>query len=194
MSQGDAPEPGGLDRRQNRALWLLIDGYNIVSPTAPPRNPGEYWLHRERMLLIKRLAEHLELAARERTCVVFDAADPPPDQPSHFWISGIEVRFAVDHPEADDLLEELIAAHSAPKSLAVVSSDQRIQTAARRRGSLALDSQSWFDRLLDGKVILAVSPRSGAGQGGEADAADKPQQTHPEDVQQWLREFGFDES
>ncbi len=60
----------------------------------------------------------------------------------------------------------LIASHSAPKKLAVVSSDRRVQAAARRRGSLALDSQQWLDDLLDGKVRLAVD-RAQRGRAGE---------------------------
>ncbi len=156
------------------SLLLLIDGYNVVAPAAPPsqtlgsRNPDVRWLQRERMQLIGRLVKHLDPDVRSRTCVVFDAANPPPDRPTQFQIEGIDVCFSVDYPEADDLLEEMIAAHSAAKNLAVVSSDRRVQAAAKRRGSLALDSQQWLDDLLDGKVRLAVTGQSGAGQGSAA--------------------------
>jgi hypothetical protein len=180
------------------SLLLLIDGYNVVAPVAPPsrnsysRDPDVRWLHRERMQLIQRLVKHLDQDVRRRTCVVFDAANPPPDRPSEFQIEGIDVRFAVDYPEADDLLEELIASHSAPKTLAVVSSDHRVQAAARRRGSLALDSQGWLDDLLDGNVRLAVTGRSGAGQGSGQAGDEKPsQKIDDDDVEKWMREFGF---
>ena len=180
------------------SLLLLIDGYNVVAPVAPPsqslgsRNPDLRWLHRERMQLIQRLVKHLGSDVRCRTCVVFDAANPPPDRPSQFQIEGIDVRFAVDYPEADDLLEEIIGSHSAPKKLAVVSSDRRVQAAARRRGSLAVDSQQWLDDLLDGKVRLAATGHSGAGQGSERAGTEKPNQAiDDDDVERWMREFGF---
>lgn len=180
------------------SLLLLIDGYNVVSPIAPPsRNPDPRWLQRERTLLIDRLVKHLDSETRSRTCVVFDAANPPPDRPSRFVVEGIDVRFAVDYPEADDLLEELIAAHSAPKTLAVVSSDHRVQTAATRRGSKAVDSQIWLDDLLDGRVSLAVKRKSRTGQGSGEPAAgidsEKPPESDKPDVDSWMREFGFEE-
>ncbi|QDT02540.1 YacP-like NYN domain protein [Rubripirellula lacrimiformis] len=178
------------DEPPRPTLWLLIDGYNVLAPTAPPRRPDAHWLHQERMRLVSRLSKHLDAATRARTCVVFDAANPPRDRPHRFIIHEIEIIFAVDYPEADDLLEELIAAHSAPKSLAVVSSDQRVQTAAKRRGSLALDSQEWLDDLLDQHVHLAVQR--------EVDepppATDrKPDELDEADVADWMREFGFDD-
>lgn len=137
------------------SLLLLIDGYNVVSPVAPPTRGDAGWLQRERTQLLARLTSHLSRDLRDRTCVVFDAANPPPDRPSQFQVEGIEVCFAVDHPEADDLLEEIIRAHHAPKQLAVVSSDRRVQAAARRRGATPFDSQVWLDQLLDGVVGLA---------------------------------------
>lgn len=177
------------------SLLLLVDGYNVLAPVAAPgRSADPNWLHRERMQLIDRLVKHLGAEICRRTCLVFDAANPPPDRPSRFEVEGIDVRFAVDYPEADDLLEELIAAHSAPKRLAVVSSDRRIQVAATRRGATAFAADEWLDALLDGKVRLAVDPQSGAGQGGEAESThSKPDSVSSEDAQQWMEEFGFDE-
>lgn len=175
------------------SLLLLIDGYNVVSPVAPPsQGADDRWLQRERMLLVNRLTKYLDDDVRRRACVVFDAANPPRDRPDRFEIAGIDVRFAVDYPEADDLIEELIAGHHAPKRLAVVSSDQRIQTAARRRGCAVFESQAWLDNLLDGVVQLAVKRRSGAGQGSDREQDEKPSASdNDDDVDQWLREFGF---
>lgn len=168
--------------------WLIIDGYNVVAPVAAPRFPDPMWLHRERMQLIERLAARLNDETRGRTCVVFDAANPPPDRPSQFQMHGMTVRFAVDHPEADDLIEELIVAHSVPKSLAVVSSDQRVQTAARRRGATAFESQDWLDRLMDGRVGLAIERP-----GDKPHEPAKPDSVAGADVADWMREFGFDD-
>lgn len=173
-------------------LLLLIDGYNVLSPAAAPTRSDPLWLHRERMQLISRLKTHLALETCQRTCVVFDAANPPPGRPDRFEIGGIDIRFAVDHPEADDLIEEIIRDHHVPKKLTVVSSDHRVQTAARRRGATAFDSQQWLDDLLDGKVCLS-SQASGAGQGGKNGSIDddsKPS-VDQDEVNEWMDKFGF---
>jgi len=173
------------------SLLLLIDGYNVIAPVAPPgRMPDPRWLQRERNQLVQRLVEHLPADLRSRTCVVFDAADPPADRPPEFIVDQIEIKFAVGYPEADDLLEDLIATHSVPKQLAVVSSDRRVQAAARRRGAPAFESQAWLDHLLDGRLDLAIQLDSGAGQ-GSGEQSDKPKSIAKDEVQQWLDEFGL---
>ncbi|MEM9588113.1 MAG: NYN domain-containing protein, partial [Planctomycetota bacterium] len=139
-----------------RSLQLLIDGYNVVAPVAAPGRGGDAnWLYRERERLLNRLAEGLPRSVRSRTCVVFDAASPPRDRADRFEHQEMDVRFSAGYAEADDLLEELISQHSSPKRLIVVSSDHRIQTAAKRRGATAMDSDVWLDRLLSGRVQLA---------------------------------------
>jgi predicted RNA-binding protein with PIN domain len=176
------------------SLLLLIDGYNVVSPVAPPsRNTDIHWLHRERMLLVDRLSNHLPDETKRRTCVVFDANNPPPDRPSEFTMDAIQIRFAVGYPEADDLIEKLIAAHHSPKQLAVVSSDHRIQAAAKRRGATQFDSQPWLDDLMNNRVRLASKPANRAGQGGGE--TDKPDEKLSRDgVSDWMKSFGFDDS
>lgn len=174
------------------SLLLLIDGYNVVAPiAAPARGSQQHWLRRERAALLDRLVRHLDEATRQRTCVVFDAAHPPADRPHTFDHFGIAVRYAVGYPEADDLLEELIAGHSAPKQLMVVSSDQRLKVAASRRGASSFDSQPWLDDLLDGQPHLAAT-LAGGDQRPDPVSTEKPaDQIPPADVRDWLEEFGF---
>jgi predicted RNA-binding protein with PIN domain len=178
------------------SLLLLIDGYNVLSPVAPPTRSDPLWLHRERLQLISRLSTHLSPETCQRTCVVFDAANPPPDRPSCFEIDGIDIRFAVDHPEADDLIEQIIGDHSVPKQLTVISSDHRVQTAARRRGATPYDSQEWLDDLLDGKVRL-TDQASRAGQGSNGGPPNHPDHDEPkpkvnqDEVDDWMDQFGF---
>ncbi|MGV3483072.1 MAG: NYN domain-containing protein [Planctomycetaceae bacterium] len=169
-------------------ILILIDGYNVIAPVAPPgRHPGEGWLQSERHRLIERLANALGPELASVTTVVFDSASAPAGLPSRLVERGIQIEFAVGYPEADDRLEELIAAHSAPKRLTVISSDHRIQTAAKRRGATAIDSEKWLDRLADGVVELATrvdpEPHDAAEEDEKADA--------PIDVRKWLSEFGI---
>lgn len=151
------------------SILLLIDGYNLIAPVAAPSRsrghraawmqPGApSWLSDERRKLLDQLAEHLDESVRKRTCVVFDAKNAPVGQPSSWTHGGIEVRFAVDHPEADDLLEEMIRQHHHPKQLTVVSSDHRIQTAAKRKRASFVDSDVWYDAFEDGTVLLGWMP------------------------------------
>ncbi|TWU11041.1 NYN domain-containing protein [Allorhodopirellula heiligendammensis] len=143
------------------SVVLLIDGYNVIAPVAPPgRGASRRWLDVERQRLLDRLVEHLDENVRLRTCVVFDAKDAPTHLASQYLYQGIDVRFAVDYPEADDLLEEIIAQHAAPKTLSVVSSDHRIATSARRRRAGCFDSDTWLDLLLDGRPPLIKVPKS----------------------------------
>lgn len=143
------------------SIVLLIDGYNVIGPVAPPgRGSTEHWLAAERQRLLDRLAEHLDESVRWRTCVVFDAKDAPSHLPPRSEYKGIEVVFARDYPEADDLLEELIAKHPAPRTLSVVSSDHRIARAARRRRAGSFASAAWLDNLLDGTTQLMKVPKS----------------------------------
>lgn len=149
-------------------IWLLIDGYNLIGPVAAPgsrRSGGSSnWLRVERQRLIDRLVEHLPATLLPHTCVVFDAKQSPTDRAGQLSDREIVIRFATDHDEADDLLEELIAAHTSPKQLMVVSSDHRVQAAARRKKAKCYDSDLWVDRLLEGrpplnKVPTAAKPR-----------------------------------
>ncbi|MEO1526833.1 MAG: NYN domain-containing protein [Planctomycetota bacterium] len=178
------------------SLLLLIDGYNVAAPINPGRGADAGWLHRHRQGLLRDLANHLDEDVRAKTCVVFDANDPPRNRSSEETYKGIQIRFAVGYLSADDLLEELIQSHHTPKRLMVVSSDHRVQVAARRRGATHYDSEPWMDDLTDGLVHLAIpSPKrrdvstDGAGQG----SGKKPSVNDADEVDEWMREFGFDE-
>ncbi|HMP06527.1 MAG TPA: NYN domain-containing protein [Lacipirellulaceae bacterium] len=124
-------------------MALLIDGYNLLHVTGLVGPPGS-GLRGSRDALLSFLANALDARERRETVVVFDAAEAPPGLPSAANAYGIAVRYAANYPEADDLLEELIAAHNAPRSLTVVSSDHRVQAAARRRKAAFVDSDVWY--------------------------------------------------
>ena len=182
-------------------MLILIDGYNLIAPNGPPaRRASDDWLNQQRQRLIQLLAGHLGPELAKQTTIVFDAGSAPPGLESRFVQLEMEVVFAVHYPEADDLIEELIAAHATPKRLTVVSSDHRIQVSARRRGALAVDGEPWLDRLTAGRVQLAIdwpsTGNSADGAGENPVAGEKPaiyeKPVSPEDVADWLKEFGID--
>ena len=139
---------------------LLIDGYNLLhqSPSMNiDRGPG--WTTRARRRLMHWLSQHLPKPVQEESLVVFDAPKPgvkldPEQELVELSLAAdgskslIAVRFAVGYEEADQLLIELIARHSHPRKLLVVSSDRAIRTAAQRRRAHDWGSQEWIDALL----------------------------------------------
>ncbi|MCA9237097.1 MAG: NYN domain-containing protein [Planctomycetales bacterium] len=126
-------------------MALLIDGYNLLHAAGIfGKGRGGASLQRSREAMLRFLAASVDDAERPRTTVVFDAADAPPGLPQSVTFAEMLVRYAATYADADELLEELIAAHHAPRTLLVVSSDHRIQRAARRRRCRFIDSDQWY--------------------------------------------------
>ena len=163
-------------------MSVLIDGYNLMyvaGIVGHGRGPGG--LQRSRLALLNFLAASLDPREVPRTTVVFDSHDAPWGLPRSLQHHGITVRFAAKYEEADDLIEELIAADSAPRRLVVVSSDHRIQRAARRRRAKAADSDVWYAELI----------RMRREREQVSDAPARPAvPLLEEDVNYWLRQFG----
>jgi len=128
---------------------LLIDGYNLMYAAGIVGvGKGRGGLERSRAALCRFVAESLTEAERAGAVVVFDAAGAPPGLPDTLHYAGVKVRFAKGYADADELLEELIAADNAPRRTTVVSSDHRVQRAARRRRARAVDSDVWYEQAL----------------------------------------------
>lgn len=137
-------------------MLLLIDGYNLLNTSDIfPRGTQAGTLAAAREALLKFLAEALEPKLRSRTTIVFDAALAPPGLPREQTWEEISVRFAPRKSTADELLEELIAGAADPRHLLVVSSDHRVQRAARQRGAQWIDSEKWY-------AILVANSRAEA--------------------------------
>jgi predicted RNA-binding protein with PIN domain len=130
-------------------MSLLIDGYNLLNVAGcfgHGKGPGG--LKRAREAMLNLLAESIPADEVPRTIVVFDASESPWGSAHTTEHKGLSVRFAPRDGDADTLIEELIAADSAPRRLTVVSSDHRLQRAAHRRKATAIDSDKWFAQLM----------------------------------------------
>lgn len=139
-------------------MSLLIDGYNLLHLSGVlGRGRGPGYLERGRLALLNVLAESLDEEQRRRTTIVFDAKDAPRELVAATKHQGMFVRYAVEHADADELIEQLIDADSAPRQLTVVSSDRRIQQAARRRGAKAAASVAWWEELLRARARQRAS-------------------------------------
>ncbi len=156
--------------------WLLIDGYNLLHASSVFGRHGRTSLERSREALLDWLARVLEEPQRQRTTVVFDAREAPPGLPDTLQKHGLQIRFAPRGGEADELLELLILEHSSPRNLVVVSSDHRVQRAARRRRAQAIDSELWV-------VAIQRTHETGATESAER------QEPPVTDIQAWLDAF-----
>lgn len=108
---------------------------------------GPAWLHQQRINLIQELAKLLTPAERATAICVFDAHTDRSPNTTDFVLEDIRVCFAHHHREADDFIEDLIEHHRSPRSLVVVSSDRRIQSAAKYRQAQTIDSRDWYDKI-----------------------------------------------
>jgi predicted RNA-binding protein with PIN domain len=137
-------------------MRLLIDGYNLLHASGVfASGSGPPTLERSRRALLDFLVEELPPKVLPHALVVFDAAQAPPGLPHEIDHEGLMVRFARRGSTADALLEELIGAEPDPRNLLVVSSDHRVQRAARQRGARFVDSDAWWREL---PVARASSP------------------------------------
>lgn len=160
-------------------MALLIDGYNLLHVTGLVGRPGS-GLQGSRDALLRYLARSIEPKELPATTIVFDAAEAPPGLPRIVTHEGMVVRYASDYPDADALIEELIAAFNVPRSLLVVSSDHRIQRAAHRRRAQFVDSDVWMGDL---------SRRRSAAQGEPQSEARRTPGLSANDIAYWVAEF-----
>jgi len=161
--------------------FLIIDGYNLMHAAglARPRyGPGD--LERSRNRLLRFLKSALPDDLRRRTTIVFDAWEPPPGLQSTMMVEEMTVIYAVAPGEADAEIEKLIAAHSAPKQLTVVSSDRRLQQAAARRKARAIDSETWHAQWESRKGTAAKISEA---------LPDRKPEISEEEVEYWLDIF-----
>ncbi len=164
-------------------MTLLIDGYNLLNVAGIlASGVGSGTLGRARLALLNFLAESLDPKEIPRTTVVFDAADAPPGLPRVVHYRGITVRFASRYPDADSLIEELIRQDDAPRRLLVVSSDHRLQRAARRRRAKSMDCDVWYARVESRRRRRMAQAQS--------QPARPPVPLLEEDVEYWFRQFG----
>jgi hypothetical protein len=143
---------------------------------------GPKSLELSRLALLNFLAESLNPREISQTTVVFDAKDAPWGAKNMMEHRGISVQFASRYPDADCLIEELIGQDFSPRRLTVVSSDHRLQRAARRRRAKAVDSDVWYKELVQKRIARHQT---------ESTAPERPPvPLLAEDVEYWVRQFG----
>jgi uncharacterized protein len=166
-------------------MRYLVDGYNLMyAGGLLGKRLGAEAFRRARKRFLNNLADTLGPLGAHATTVVFDASTAPEEGPSVLLHKGLTVIYAVTTDDADERIEHLIAGHSTPRSLTVVSSDRRIRRAATRRKARSVSADDFWvalDTLKERRGRSSPSPAS------EPSSNDPP--LHHEEREHWLREF-----
>ena len=172
-------------------MRLLIDGYNLMfeSTSIEQRMDGKNALRAARGRLLHLLVDLIDESMRDQTMIVFDAKKAPPGLPDHYKYCGIRIVFARDWDSADELIQDEIRRHSAPKTLTVVSSDHAIHRRALARGAKIIDSDQWLDRELENRKRLALQDPNNPDAIADFDFESKNQELSDEEMKRWLMEF-----
>jgi predicted RNA-binding protein with PIN domain len=161
-------------------VGYVIDGYNLmfaIGILAGKVKP--LGLERARL----QLQEFLVSAPGDdagRTTLVFDAASLPARVAREQTYKGLKILLAVGKQQAaDERIEALIAQHPSPRHLIVVSSDHRLQTAARRKGAQAMNCTEFQDFLDRRRHPRPAAPNE----------PEKKEHLSEKEIHAWLQEF-----
>ncbi len=158
----------------------LIDGYNLLRAV---QRYEEFAMVTDVQMC--RIISDFLRCMRDHGHIVFDGIGPP-DKRELGGIHGVEVYFSGENLEADDIIEQKILDNSAPKSLVVVSSDNRLRRAAAKRKATAIRAEPFWAFMCEQLEKQANRP------------APEPSQKrngiteHEADL--WMDAFGMDES
>lgn len=154
----------------------LIDGNNLMHAVA------DVGIDVCRHGLCKLLA--VLKASDPNIHVVFDGRPPPPGMASQIALTDIEVSYS-SRRSADDVIADCISRNTAPRRLTVVSSDNQVRAAGRRRRCKTVTSQDFAGLLLK----LSTPPP----EAGPREPHEKRDGLTDEQAAQWFREFGYDQ-
>jgi predicted RNA-binding protein with PIN domain len=165
-------------------MRTLIDGYNLMHELGlMEKRFGPHGFQKARTRFLNRLAAAIGAVAAGETAVVFDAREAPRHLPRSSTFKGMTIIFADDDEGADEHIERLIAAHSAPKSLTVISSDHRIRQAATRRKARAITADAFWQALEQPRRASLADPTTSP----EENARHRG--LSPEETAEWLEAF-----
>jgi predicted RNA-binding protein with PIN domain len=162
------------------AVRLLIDGNNLLHASDVFPSGSDRSTAAAQRALVEVLRRGMSAAEAAGAVIVFDGRPLRPllssdDQQE----AGLQVLHPRKGEEADTLIESLLEAVAEPTRLVVVSSDHRLQRAARHVGATAVDSEVYWRQWKQRQR----SP-------SEPAIDEKPVTPPAEEVQEWLDRFG----
>ena len=120
-------------------MSVLIDGYNLLRLI---QSYEEYHQFTD-VEMVVAVSDYLFKIHRRGT-IIFDGTGPR-DKSELQSYRNVDVVFSGLNKEADDLIEEIIWSNTAPKKLLVVSTDRRIRNAAKKRKTLSVRSDFFWE-------------------------------------------------
>jgi|GEM_PF-405251 len=178
------------------SVEILIDGYNLlhIAGLAHGRfHPRRF--ESSRQTLIQRLQQSLTPEELSHTTIVFDAHLSEHVDRRPLNLGGIQVLFSPRGRQADDLIEEILLAARQPEQILVVSSDRRLQRAARHARAGSVDSDTFMVELetrrenaLHRSLEDETRPDSGAKSSSSPDLNGWPPEFADIDVEAVIRE------
>lgn len=154
---------------------IVIDGYNLL--WAVKKIQGDSSV--SDIGLCKILGEYFRLTGDSGE-LIFDGTGPI-DKECFQNTNNMEILFVGIRTDADTVIEDKIAVNSAPKRLMVVSSDNRLIMAARKRRAIPIKSELFW-----GQVCKRLSRKRGI-----AEPRGKRSGLSETETEKWLDEFGF---
>ena len=157
---------------------VVIDGYNLLH-AARGLEGGSQLGRRQLCEMVATWSRR----AGEPALLVFDGAQPSDALASQLHAEGVDVVYSGAERTADEVIAEQIRASSAPRRLIVISTDRAIRQEARRRRCRHATSADFLE------LMARVLSRP---QRPQVEPPEKRKGTPPEEVDDWLRRFGFD--
>ena len=175
----DAPGIWQYPTRWRTVVPVIVDGNNLLF-AARDAEGSQHPIGRS--LLCQALGRWASRCG-ENVHVVFDGRAPRSDLAEQIGDARIRVSYSGSE-SADAVLIGFLEHDSAARRLRVVSSDREIIRAARRRRARPVRSQDFWAEL-QRDLSRLPPPR--------LEPPEKRRGLEPEQTEQWLRDFGFDD-
>jgi predicted RNA-binding protein with PIN domain len=177
-------------------MKILIDGYNLIFAWGwMPGNASTQASSIARKRMIEKLKQLIPFSVRGHFTMVFDVGALTSSQARQSLASGIDqsgfyLRFAHNYPDADSLIEKMIREESTPNQLVVVSTDQRLRTAAERRKAISIRSEDFLDAIVN--IVHQIDQGKNQFDSDRVASTSKQQAIEGLAGIDWLTEFGID--
>ena len=158
---------------------FLFDAYNVYHAAC---RMSQEWAHLMPLDLFGLIARDMR-RLQDAAIAVFDGA-PPRDTARKVDPDGyVKVIYSGPNTDADAVLEKMIRKNSAPKLLTVVSSDNQVRRAARRRRATRLSASDY---------LAAMQRRMKQPDARPAEPVEKRKGLSEGELNEWLELFGID--
>jgi predicted RNA-binding protein with PIN domain len=177
-------------------MKILIDGYNLIFAWGwMPGDSSTQASSIARKRMIEKLKQFIPFSARGNFTMIFDVGALTSSQARQSLASGTDqsgfhLRFAQNYPDADSLIEEMIRRDSTPNQLVVVSTDQRLRTAAERRKAISVRSEDFLDAIEN--ILHQIDQGKNRFDSDSVAPTSKQQAIEGLAGIDWLTEFGID--